>query len=261
MRRLVSLGRSAEALDDATRLAAMARHLSSDGTLTARLFSGDILEMTIAQVAELLPDVPVDVVRSFDAKWKAKAPLGSYADAVLCEATVARPVFAAAAEEDPEKVVGPKGYLIWNLDFLVDEPKAERDRRKKAIRAIWLDPMRRSAAVDAALTLEREEATILRLPEDQFGARAASFKKRIDAEPWGPALVPAVEYLHGRERREAVALALLDAAIAVTLDGKEALSRIKDPAGNGPFEYTPTETGYVLTSKLERGRGIFGGYQ
>lgn len=254
VRRLVRDRRAADALEDVLRLAAMTRHVSADGSLTARLSGGAMSRMTMIQVAELLPDLQTGVVRSFAAKWRAQPPLESYADAAQREVDLVTPMFDAAAKDDPEKVIGEHGYLTWPVDIISDESAKDRDARKKAIRAMWLDPVSRAAAVETIRSLRAQAAQILRLPEDQFGMAAKAFGKRVEAECFGPVTVPDIIALHHAEARERVQRALFDAAIVVTLDGKEALSRIKDPAGDGPFECTPTDTGYILTSKLEEGR-------
>ena len=45
-------------------------------------------------------------------------------------------------------------------------------------------------------------------------------------------------------------MALLKAAIAVVQDGPNKLKDMKDPFGNGRFEYRPLEKGFELKSKL-----------
>lgn len=51
--------------------------------------------------------------------------------------------------------------------------------------------------------------------------------------------------------------ALLRTAIAIRLDGKEAVSKSRDPGGEGPFEYEPMGDGFVLRSRLKlRGKPV-----
>jgi hypothetical protein len=54
----------------------------------------------------------------------------------------------------------------------------------------------------------------------------------------------------GFERRSQTQMALFKAAVAVVQDGPDKLKSIKDPAGNGPFEYRVTNKGFELKSKL-----------
>jgi hypothetical protein len=45
-------------------------------------------------------------------------------------------------------------------------------------------------------------------------------------------------------------MALFKAALAVVQDGTGKLKNIKDPSGDGPFEYRVTGNGFELKSKL-----------
>jgi hypothetical protein len=48
--------------------------------------------------------------------------------------------------------------------------------------------------------------------------------------------------------------ALLSAAFAVQLQGREALASHPDPVVGGPFEYVPLQGGYELRSKFDGGK-------
>jgi hypothetical protein len=52
-------------------------------------------------------------------------------------------------------------------------------------------------------------------------------------------------------RRAETRMAMLLAAIAVLESGPEKLAGIKDPFGDGPFNYRKLEKGFELSSKLE----------
>lgn len=63
-------------------------------------------------------------------------------------------------------------------------------------------------------------------------------------------MFPALAKCHQLESRLLCRRALLAAAIAIQLDGKEAFKTHPDNYRNGPFAYEPLEGGYVLQSKL-----------
>jgi hypothetical protein len=52
------------------------------------------------------------------------------------------------------------------------------------------------------------------------------------------------------ERRTQTRMALFKAALAVVQDGPDKLKDIKDPFGDGPFEYRALDKGFELESKL-----------
>ena len=54
-----------------------------------------------------------------------------------------------------------------------------------------------------------------------------------------------------KEQRHEARLAMLLAGIAVAESGPEKLKNLKDPFGNGPFEYHQTGNGFELQSQLK----------
>ena len=63
---------------------------------------------------------------------------------------------------------------------------------------------------------------------------------------------PVLANLRQAQARADVRRALLSAALAVQLDGPDALKNHPDPVLGGPFEYVAFEGGYELRSKLKR---------
>jgi hypothetical protein len=63
-------------------------------------------------------------------------------------------------------------------------------------------------------------------------------------------LLPAIDQVLAKDHRHKARFALLFAAIAVAQDGPEKLKEIKDPYGDGPFEYRKLDKGFELKSKL-----------
>jgi hypothetical protein len=63
--------------------------------------------------------------------------------------------------------------------------------------------------------------------------------------------LPDVEQLLAKEHRNDARMAMLLAAVAVAESGPEKLKAIKDPFGDGPFEYHALDSGFELQSTLE----------
>jgi hypothetical protein len=63
-------------------------------------------------------------------------------------------------------------------------------------------------------------------------------------------LLPDIAELLAKQQRNETRMAMLLASVAVVESGPEALKDIKDPFGNGPFEYRALDKGFELKYKL-----------
>src|SRR5579871_1613698 len=89
-------------------------------------------------------------------------------------------------------------------------------------------------------------------PLDQFQEEfERESKKQRSSNPVFHVFFPALDRVRWSQARMDVRRALLSAAIAVQLDGREALMKHPDPVVGGPFEYTAFEGGFELRSKLK----------
>ena len=97
---------------------------------------------------------------------------------------------------------------------------------------------------------------IVALPPDEVDAAKAELRENVELTPAGQkmadGLTPAITSVRGAEAAHQTRIALFQAAIAVQLDGPEALERDEhaDPYGDGPFSYEETESGFVLESSF-----------
>jgi len=64
-------------------------------------------------------------------------------------------------------------------------------------------------------------------------------------------LFPAVNRIRPAQARADVRRALMSAAVAVRLDGPDAVKNHPDPVVGGPFQYVAFEGGFELRSKLK----------
>jgi hypothetical protein len=96
-----------------------------------------------------------------------------------------------------------------------------------------------------------ELAKLVSLPKQEFDTQYAEFEKRAKAAaPMTSVLLPTMDKLVAKQDRNTARMALLLAAIAVANDGPDALAKIDDPFGDGPFEYRKLDGGFELKSAL-----------
>ena len=96
-----------------------------------------------------------------------------------------------------------------------------------------------------------EMARLVELPKPEFDAKYPAFKQKTkDANPLAGTVLPAIDKILAQEQRHEARMAMLLAAIAAAESGPDKLREIKDPFGDGPFEYRALDQGFELKSKL-----------
>ena len=115
--------------------------------------------------------------------------------------------------------------------------------------------------LDEVRPLYREVEAILRLPLDDYAREMEAFMSRVREHdnPMVRDLFPVFDRCRAKEIAIEVKLALLRAGIAYKLGGEEALTTVKDPAGQGPFTmrrvvWKGEDRGFALSSEYA-GRG------
>jgi hypothetical protein len=248
-------GHWSEGADDVTALLGLARHLQRDRIMIPNLVGPRIEAMAIEAAAPYLPDL--------------KRTLPEAASAVLDS-----PPTGATLPEMVlmEKQIGP----MW----LIGELKAAERRKEGSWQGIWdevfgapneggANPGRDLAravktfdqavkALEGILPWYDRLAQVAALPREGFDARYPEFVKEAKtASPVGGLLLPALDRMVEVQRRNQAQRSLFKAAIAVVQGGPEKLKDIKDPFGDGPFEYRALGRGFELKSKLNfRGQPV-----
>ena len=92
-------------------------------------------------------------------------------------------------------------------------------------------------------------ASKLDLPLDQLEPVFDAEEKKRAGNPVTKLLFPAIRKCRQAQARMDIYRALLSAALAVQLGGRDALNNHPDPVVGGSFEYAAFEGGFVLTSK------------
>ena len=96
-----------------------------------------------------------------------------------------------------------------------------------------------------AIELNAELAKIADLSPDEFAKKIKTIKNPL-IKIQGPVLQRSC-YIYAAVRAKT---AMLKAAIAIRLGGKDKIKSTKDPYGDGPFRYKATKEGFELSSKL-----------
>jgi hypothetical protein len=227
--------------NDTRAIVTLGRHVGREPVLIGRL------------VDYLIEDLAIDLIAPYILEHKAPYPqaLGMF-ESLPPAATLSQTI-----------LVEKKYMCQWAIDKLKEEEK----RKAGAGLELWkkfLDGAKDAEAlakidnleevlkrIEEALPVYDEVAGIVALPKDEFDARYPKFK--ADAKGKNPVvgvLIPAVDKILEKDHRHKARFALLFAAIAVAQDGPEKLKEIKDPYGDGPFEYKALDKGFELKSKL-----------
>ena len=241
-----SEGRKAEAIDDLIDGMTLGRHISLDGTMIAVLVGYNIEHRMIETLAIQLPRLDASTIKALKKRVDALPPFGTVAQALItCEkATLdwfAREVVAIKNEErltaflttmtgSPEKSRTLVAECGGNAEGLVK--CADRSRESYVVIAAKMD-----------------------LPPDQFEKQLEVEMRKQLGNPVFDLLFPAINKVFRAKERSDVYRALFSAALAVQLEGRDALKTHLDPVGGGSFEQVPFLGGYELRSKLKRDDG------
>jgi hypothetical protein len=226
--------------ENATAIMALARHVGRDPILISILVRYLIEDTTIDLVTPYVPQI--------------KAPYEK-----MVAAHKALPPAATVQQTLPIEKKHMAGYVIRELTRLEKQkPGSWREHWKNMIGPDAPESVKQIDTFEEAIRLTEkllpvydELEKFFALPEKEFDARYAGFKEKTDAaNPLAGVLLPSLDKVRARERRNQARMAMLLAAVAVANDGPEKLKDIPDPFGDGPFEYRKLDGGYELKSKL-----------
>jgi hypothetical protein len=227
--------------NDAMAIVTLGRHVGQEPVLIGRL------------VGILIEDVAIDLVAPYVIEHKAPYPQAvAMFEALPSAASLSQTIF-----------IEKKYMCQWAIDKLKEEEK----RKKGAGLELWKKFLEGAPDAEALLKIDNldevlkqietmlpvydELAGIVALPKAEFDARYPKFREQAKAaNPVVGVLLPAMDKLLDKDNRHKARFALLFAAIAVAQDGPEKLKEIKDPYGDGPFEYKALDKGFELKSKL-----------
>jgi hypothetical protein len=233
-------GRNAEAIEDIVAGMTVARHASHDGILIPVLVRYVTEQRMGEALALYLPKLSVGAIKDLQTRLDALPPGGSPASAMKFE----------------DK---------FGMDWLVRDVRAAKDKESLLdfLGQLCGSPEKGRAflegcggTVDGVLKFVEETracyermGTKLDLPLDQF---EQEYNREVEKQAGNPVfttLFPGLDRVRVAQARADVRRALLSAALAVQLDGPDALKNHPDPVGGGSFEYVAFDGGFELRSR------------
>jgi hypothetical protein len=235
MRRNFEESKPSEAVADLLAVLTLARHLGSDQTMIAMLVQFVVEANAHQTAAPYLTRLDERALHDLSGRLTRLPPASTLRNSIVLEneamlGWLIQRIGEKLPPEQVEKIMGGEG----SYTKLFNELGAE-------------------GAIKQLQNLQKdyeELAKALALPRAQQDANVEAARKKMEANPFGKLLVPAVNKVRTAEDKANVRRALFASAIELAAGGVEAAKRIKDPAGDGPFEIQKLERGYELRSKF-----------
>jgi hypothetical protein len=250
-------GDNAGALDDVLAGMTLARHIGQGGTLVSVLVGFALESMATDVLAAYLPKVDATILRALPARLGKLPPGATVAAGLLTEEAV----YLGGFENKVRGFKDREKLAEWLGVNLSQEPPATRKDQLARGKA-YLEECGGTAEsliklAEEARPYYEELATKTALPPDEFAKLMDDEVKRIEKNPVARLVFPALVQCQQLEARLLSRRALLNAAVAIQLGGRDALKAHPDPYGNGPFVYEAFDGGYVLRSKLQlKGKAV-----
>jgi hypothetical protein len=242
--------RNAEAIDDLIAAWTLGRHVSLAGTNVMLLVGYAVEHRTIETLALNLPKLNAKSIMDLKTRLCALPPGLGLAGALATEEKFYLDWLVRQVKEAKDK-----DSLLALLAFTGIEPEGRgRDPRQQA--RAFVDEC--GGTADGVLKFAAETrscytlmAKKLDLPLDQFEKEFERENSKQAGNPVFRVFFPALVNVRRAQARTEVRRALLSAALAVQLDGRNALKDHPDPVVGGPFEYVAFEGGFELRAKLK----------
>jgi hypothetical protein len=233
-------GQNAEAVDDILAAMILGRRVSQDGVNVAVLTSYAIEHRMSEVLALYLPRLDAKTLMAVKKRLEALPPVESVATALKFEEYFALDWLVGKIKEAKDRE-----SLLTLLGRLCDSPEKGRAFFKEC-----------GGTTEGVLQFTEETrqayarmAKKLDLPLDEFEKEWDREVKRQAGNQVFSWVFPALHRVRLAQLRADVRRALLSAAIAVQLEGRDALKNHPDPVAGGPFDYVAFEGGFELRSK------------
>jgi RNA polymerase sigma factor (sigma-70 family) len=243
-------GKSAEALSDIVSALALARHVSRDSTLDSLRACYAIEHRMSELLALYLPKLDAKTIKDLKMRLDTLPPGGSVATATMRmeEALLKWIVGEVQEAKDKENLLA---FLSQLCGWKSDPPERNREKGRAFLAKCggtaegvlkYSEQMRQSYALLAKK---------LDLPPDQVAKEFEREEKKQAGNPVFKVFAPVLHNVRWLRAQADVRRALLSAALAIQLDGRDALKKHPDPVAGGPFEYVAHKDGFELRSKLK----------
>ncbi|HEV3259691.1 MAG TPA: hypothetical protein VG013_22680 [Gemmataceae bacterium] len=243
-------GHSAEAVDDIVAALTLGRHTSRDAVLIMTL-AGYAIERPLSEtLARYLPKLNDEMLKDLKRRLEALPPGGTPATGMRYEEKFWLDWFVRSVKEAKDK----ESLLALLALASLDSEGKGRDPQENA-RAFLKEC---GGTADGVLKCAEETRSCyarvtkkLELPLNQFEKEFEREARKQAGNPVFQVFFPAIVNVRRAQARADVRRALLSAALAVQLDGRDALKKHPDPVVGGPFAYVAFEGGFELRSKLK----------
>jgi hypothetical protein len=233
---------------------ALARHVSADGTLDSLRASYQIEQRLTGTLALYLPRLEPRAIKDLKKRLDSLPPSGSVAAATLRmqEAMLSWIVGEVKEAKDRESLLAFLSQL--GREKRRAEGQALLDACGGTAEGVlkFAEEMRRGSAL-LAKTLD--------LPLDQIAKAFAREEKKLAGNPVFKIFAPVLLHAGARRAQAEVRRALLSAALAVQLDGWDALQHHPDPMLGGPFDHATFAGGFELRSRLKPDDALLSGFK
>jgi hypothetical protein len=233
-------GRIAEAIDDVIAGMALGRRVSLGGIYSTVLTSYAIEHRMSEVLAAYLPKLDAKTIKALKKRLDALPPAESLAPALKVEEHFALDWLVGKIKEAKDKE-----SLQTLLSKLCDSPEKGQAFFKECGGTV--DGVLKFA--DQARQGYARMAKKLDRPLDQFEKEWDREVKQQAGNEVFRWIFPSLHKIRLAQLRADVRRALLSAALAVQLDGRDALKNHSDPVIGGQFEYVAFEGGFELRSK------------
>jgi hypothetical protein len=243
-------GKTAEAVDDLIDTMTLGRHMTLTGTNIMLLVGFAIEHLATETLAHGLPRLDPGLIKDVKTRLDALPQGMDVAMALETEEVFFLDWFIRIVKGAKDKEA-----LVAALDFVnLEEEGKPRGTGNKARTFVEecggsVTTMLRFA--DETRAVYKQTGKMLHLPPDQFEKEFASQAANQAGNPIYKVFFPALVNMRRAQARMDVRRALLTAAIAVQVDGPDALKNHPDPVIGGPFEYVANPAGFELRSRLK----------
>lgn len=240
----VAEGDEGGAVEDTLAVLALARQVSVDRLLISQLVAYAIEHVAINAAADGLRRLHPDALRRLsEGLARLPEPRNGFREGILGEQHAMIDWFIErlkAGDKRVEALIAQEVEGTRDLAGAKDATKAAQKVQN------WIQELVRMRDYYSRM------ASLAGIPLPEFDRRIDALNQAMmkDCPNLAPALAPAMAKVRYQEARVQAHRAMLKAAIAFALDGPEGLSKIKDPFGDGPFEYREIGNGFQLKSKL-----------
>jgi hypothetical protein len=244
-------GQNTEAIDDVVAAMTLGRHTSLEGGFIMVLVGYGIEHRAIDALALFVPKFSAKTLRDLKTRLESLPPFPSQSSILMnCEVKsldwFVRKVKQSKDREDLLAVLSP--LFLSEGDGKGGDPLDRTRAFVKECGGTTEGMMKRAEEIRPSYALLAKK---LESPLDEFEKEFEREARKQAGNPVFKVLFPALVKCRRAQARTEVRRAMLSAAIAVQLDGREALKDHPDPVAGGAFDHVAFDGGFELRSRFK----------